>query len=250
MGRRGGGQHNRRVGTLEIVGIGVGEPGAAHPPAGVDALGRVDVVLLVGYGRDDPRPDRPALRDPSSPRVRRCTGGGRACHPRDQCPAGVGRRAVVVLRGVGEPLLITTGRRLANALDSGVPNSVVILDGDWPAAPYTGLGPESVWGAYLGDPRQTLRRGPLDDVIDEVAAVRRAASKARLDHGHLPTQAGGCTRRGGVRAASAMTAGAAAVMPAPAGLVRPGCGDPCGDRSSANTAPSGHRSSRSPSTSR
>jgi len=88
----------------------------------------------------------------------------------------------VVLHGIGEPVLITTGRRLAEAVEGGAPNIVVMLDGDLECRNCTGRGLEILWGAYLGDPRQTLRRGPLDDVVDDIAAVR---TDLRAEHGWI-----------------------------------------------------------------
>lgn len=229
--------------TLEIVGIGMGDPDQLTLQA-VAALGRLDVVLLVDKGetaRDladvraeilrryarpevrlveiaDPRRDRtgpdyqgqvidwhrrrmesyedalldrvgvdqtagvlvwgdPALYDST---VRIVDG----IRDRGVVPLNVqvipGVSAVqalaaahgVVLHGIGEPVLITTGRRLGESLDTGVPNVVVMLDGALECRAFTGRGLEIFWGAYLGDPRQVLRRGPLDDVVEDIAAVR------------------------------------------------------------------------------
>jgi precorrin-6A synthase len=88
----------------------------------------------------------------------------------------------VVLHGIGEPVLITTGRRLAEAIAGGAPNIVVMLDGDLECRTGTGRGLEILWAAYLGDPRQTLIRGPLDEVIEEIAAVR---AELRARHGWI-----------------------------------------------------------------
>jgi precorrin-6A synthase len=77
----------------------------------------------------------------------------------------------IVLNGIGEPVLVTTGRRLAAAVDSGAENIVVMLDGELACRALTGEW-EIYWGAYLGGPDQVLRSGAMVEVIDEIAAVR------------------------------------------------------------------------------
>ena len=87
----------------------------------------------------------------------------------------------IVLNGIGEPVLVTTGRRLAEAVQSGAENIVVMLDGDLACRALTGarlvdsagdIQWDIYWGAYLGSPDEVLAGGPLDQVIDEIAAVR------------------------------------------------------------------------------
>lgn len=84
----------------------------------------------------------------------------------------------IVLNGIGEPVLVTTGRRLAAAVDSGAENILVMLDGDLACRSLTGEW-QIYWGAYLGGPDQVLASGPLADTIDEIAAVRAAAKQRK-----------------------------------------------------------------------
>lgn len=77
----------------------------------------------------------------------------------------------IVLNGIGEPVLVTTGRRLAAAAASGAENILVMLDGDLACRFMTGEW-DIYWGAYLGSPDQVLAAGPLASTIDEIAAVR------------------------------------------------------------------------------
>ena len=83
------------------------------------------------------------------------------------------------LNEIGEPVIITTGRRLAeDGIDEGSGNAVVMLDGQCafqtvPAADY-----EIFWGAYLGMKTEVLRSGPLVDVADDIAKTRDAARAA------------------------------------------------------------------------
>ena len=78
----------------------------------------------------------------------------------------------IVLNGIGEPVLVTTGRRLAAAVESGAPTIVVMLDGDLACRQLIGTGIEIYWGAYLGTADEVLISGPLDVVIGEITAVR------------------------------------------------------------------------------
>jgi len=79
----------------------------------------------------------------------------------------------IVLNGIGEPVLITTGRRLTEALDSGAENIVVMLDGGLACSrlePADGW--RIYWGAYLGTPDEVLVAGPLAEVIGQIRDVR------------------------------------------------------------------------------
>ena len=78
----------------------------------------------------------------------------------------------IVLNGIGEPVLVTTGRRLAQAVKSGAENVVVMLDGDLACRGLTGGGWDIYWGAYLGSPDESLASGALDDVLDQIASTR------------------------------------------------------------------------------
>ena len=239
--------------TLEIIGIGMGDPEQLTLQA-VTALGRVDVVMLVDKGEasgdlaelraevlrrfarpghtvvqiPDPRRDRAdtdyrgAVVDWHRRRVRayeqtlldhvevdgtagilvwgdpalydstiRIVDGIRArgavaldvrVTPGISAVQALAAAHRVVLHGIGEAVLITTGRRLAEAIDGPIPNIVVMLDGELACREHVGRDLEILWGAYLGDPRQTLRRGPLDDVIDDIVAVR---ADLRAAHGWI-----------------------------------------------------------------
>ena len=87
----------------------------------------------------------------------------------------------IPLHRIGGSLLITTGRRLAE--DAAAHHDVVVmLDGE---LAFRRVDPDAFdiyWGAYLGTPRELLRRGRLRDVADEIEAVRAAA---RAEHGWI-----------------------------------------------------------------
>ena len=83
------------------------------------------------------------------------------------------------LTGIGEPVQITTGRRLAaEGMPAGIANVVVMLDG---GTSFDRVAPDGVdiyWGAYLGTGDEILAAGPLADAAPTIADARRD-SRAR-----------------------------------------------------------------------
>jgi len=80
----------------------------------------------------------------------------------------------IVLHEVGQPVHITTGRRLREAVDAGLDNLVVMLNrsleplddvGDW----------QIWWGANLGTPSEQLVAGRVADVMPAIEEARTAA---------------------------------------------------------------------------
>ncbi|NYF97122.1 precorrin-6A synthase (deacetylating) [Janibacter cremeus] len=94
----------------------------------------------------------------------------------------------IVLHRVGEPVHVTTGRRLvqewtrAEASGLTLGTVVVMLDGHLHCRELATTHPDTLihWGAYVGMPQQVLRSGRLADVIDELAALR---VRLREEHG-------------------------------------------------------------------
>jgi precorrin-6A synthase len=85
----------------------------------------------------------------------------------------------IPLNDIGEPVLITTGRRLRASGLSGA--AVVMLDGDCAfltCAPDTNIW----WGAYLGTPDELLMAGTVGAVGEQIATVR---AEARERHGWI-----------------------------------------------------------------
>ena len=83
----------------------------------------------------------------------------------------------IALNRIGEPVHITTGRRL----DAVTADTVVMLDGQ---TAFTQADPELeiFWGAYLGTPDEITIAGRLGDVADQIVETRRAA---RAQHGWI-----------------------------------------------------------------
>lgn len=88
-------------------------------------------------------------------------------------------RFAIALHGVGAPVHITTGRRLAEGWPPAAGDDVVVmLDG---SCAFADLDPDGVtiyWGAYLGTEDEILVSGPLADVADHIRRVR-AEARAR-----------------------------------------------------------------------
>jgi precorrin-6A synthase len=84
---------------------------------------------------------------------------------------------------VGEPFLVTTGRRLQqDGWPSGVNTVVVMLDG---GTAFQSLNPEGLliwWGAFLGMPDEILISGDLAEIGPRIVALR---SQARKKHGWI-----------------------------------------------------------------
>ena len=93
-------------------------------------------------------------------------------------PQALAAAFAIPLHGVGEPVLVTTGRRLAEGWPDDVRELVVMLDGRQAFAEIDPTGIHIWWGAYLGAADQILLSGPLAEVADEIVRVR-AEAKAR-----------------------------------------------------------------------
>ena len=82
----------------------------------------------------------------------------------------------ISLHGVGAPVQVTTGRRLAEeGWPPGADDVVVVLDGRLAFTTVDPAGVAIYWGAYLGTPDQILVSGPLAEVAGEIERVRAEA---------------------------------------------------------------------------
>ena len=82
----------------------------------------------------------------------------------------------MILNRVGTPVLITTGRRLAEkGMPRDVDDVVVMLDGRTAFAGLPDTDLEIYWGAYLGTPDEILVAGDLRTVCDQIARLRTEA---------------------------------------------------------------------------
>lgn len=82
----------------------------------------------------------------------------------------------IVLHEVGQPILVTTGRRLREAVDAGAENVLVMLNASVDLA---GLDDWTIWwGANLGTSSEQLVAGRVGDVKADIAIARERARSA------------------------------------------------------------------------
>jgi len=86
----------------------------------------------------------------------------------------------VALTRVGEPVVVTTGRRLRAAPPAG--DAVVMLDAGGAFDAIDDPDTEIFWGAYVGTEHELLVAGRLGDVADE---IKRLRADARERHGWI-----------------------------------------------------------------
>ena len=86
----------------------------------------------------------------------------------------------ITLNRIGEPVLLTTGRKAMLGLPEGM-DSVILLDGDQAFAHVPG-DYDIFWGAYLGTKNEILISGHLSEVKGEIEKVR---AEARKTHGWI-----------------------------------------------------------------
>jgi precorrin-6A synthase len=84
------------------------------------------------------------------------------------------------LNRVGQPVQITTGRRLAEGWPEGVDDVVVMLDAQQAFTAHPDA--EIYWGAYIGTEDELLASGRVADVGEEIVKTRTAA---REQHGWI-----------------------------------------------------------------
>jgi len=96
-------------------------------------------------------------------------------------PQLLAARHRIVLHHVGQPVVVTTGRRLGRAVAAGHDNIVVMLDGrlaclDLPAEEWSDW--QIWWGANLGTDDERLVAGLLGDVATRLRSQRLEARQA------------------------------------------------------------------------
>jgi precorrin-6A synthase len=85
----------------------------------------------------------------------------------------------IPLNRIGESILITTGRRIAEGFPENADTVVVMLDGDQAFRHLARSDLEIFWGAYLGTEDEVLVSGKLSDVAEDIERIRRRAREEK-----------------------------------------------------------------------
>jgi precorrin-6A synthase len=91
-------------------------------------------------------------------------------------------RHKTTLNRIGQPVEITTGRRIAEGFPNIADSVVVMLDGNDAYSRFADQDIDIWWGAYVGTPDEILVSGKLADVADD---IRRIRAEARREHGWI-----------------------------------------------------------------
>ncbi len=91
-------------------------------------------------------------------------------------------RHKIPLNRIAEPVLLTTGRKLAEGFPEGIDSAAVLLDGEDTYRRFADQDVEIYWGAYLGTPDEILISGKLKDVAGE---IHRRRAEARQKNGWI-----------------------------------------------------------------
>ncbi|SFV37111.1 precorrin-6A synthase (deacetylating) [Hyphomicrobium facile] len=85
----------------------------------------------------------------------------------------------IALNPIGEPVHITTGRRLNEGLPDGVDTAVVMLDNGSGLRALIDEDVDIFWGAYLGTPDQVLISGKLKECVEAIEEARSEERKRK-----------------------------------------------------------------------
>lgn len=88
----------------------------------------------------------------------------------------------IPLNRIGEPVHITTGRRIADGMPAELDAAVVMLDAGLACAGLADPELEIFWGAFLGTPDQVVASGRVVEVAAEIAERKR---RLRAEHGWI-----------------------------------------------------------------
>ncbi|MGZ3339474.1 MAG: precorrin-6A synthase (deacetylating) [Reyranella sp.] len=164
--------------------------------ASVDALNREKQAVLERMIETDMKDGEtagilvwgdPMLYDSTIRNIEAIAAGGRHQVEYDVIPGitavqALAARHKIPLNRIAEPVVLTTGRKLAEGFPSGTDSVVVLLDGEDTYRRFADADVhgdmEIYWGAYLGTPDEILVAGKVADVADEIHRRRAEARRA------------------------------------------------------------------------
>jgi precorrin-6A synthase len=119
----------------------------------------------------------PSLYDSTLRIIEDITARGRLCFEFEVIPGitsiqALAARHKITLNGIGESIVITTGRQLAAGLSGTTERTIVMLDGQ---CSFNNLLDEELdifWGAYLGMEEEILLSGKLCEIASMIERVR------------------------------------------------------------------------------
>jgi precorrin-6A synthase len=119
----------------------------------------------------------PSLYDSTLRILDQVAAAGRVAFAREVIPgitsiSVLAARHSIPLNAIGEPVLITTGRKLTEAGRAVPEDCVVMLDSGAGLEAVAGEDVHIYWGAYLGTPDEVLISGRLPDVIGDIRRIR------------------------------------------------------------------------------
>lgn len=85
----------------------------------------------------------------------------------------------IALNPIGEPVHITTGRKLLEGLPEKIDTAVVMLDNGSGLRALIDEDVDIFWGAYLGTPDQILISGKLKECVDAIEEARAEERKRK-----------------------------------------------------------------------
>lgn len=85
----------------------------------------------------------------------------------------------VALNTIGEPVVVTPGRKLEEGFPNNLDSIVVVLDGDQAFKRVDAEDIDIYWGAYLGTEDEILIAGKLSEVMGEIERIRSEARKEK-----------------------------------------------------------------------
>ena len=88
-------------------------------------------------------------------------------------------RHKIPLNRIGEPIVITTARKLKECEIDEVINTVVLLDSRAAFERFEDTDIDIYWGGYLGTEDEILFSGRLKDIIEELKKIRSEAKKKK-----------------------------------------------------------------------